>query len=484
MFPARRTFARTLAATAAVTMAVGLMAACSSKKNNNATSPSTSATAATTASSVASSPPALGASGPASSAGGGSAAALPNLSGKSFTVLGQWTGEEQAAFQAVLNNFDKQTGAKANYTPAAGGDEATVLGAKVAGGTPPDVAILSLPGAISQYATAGKLQPVSAAGQAAVAANFSSEWAKLATVGGKLYGVPVDASDKSTVWYNVNAFKNAGITSDPANWNDFMQAGKTLSSSGVSVPISVAGGDGWTLTDWFENVYIRTAGLANYDKLTHHQIKWTDPTVATALNTLKQIWGDTSLIGSPANALKVAFPASVDNVFKANAPSAIVYEASFVATTITGDKNPAKVGTDAKFFAFPSINGSAPVLEAAGDFAVAFGSNPAVQPFLQYLASADAAKTLASFPGSGFLSANKNLQPSAYPDPTSAQLGQQLVSVANNFRFDMSDQAPTAFGGTPNKGEWADLQTFLGNGDVAAAQQRLENDASAATGWS
>ena len=200
-------------------------------------------------------------------------------------------------------------------------------------------------------------------------------------------------------------------------------------------------------------------------------------------NTLKQIWGDTSLIGSPANALKVSFTASVDNVFKANPTSAIVYEASFVATTITGDKLPAKVGTDAKFFAFPSINGSAPVMEAAGDFAVAFSSSPAVQAFLQYLGGAEAAKLLVSYPGSGFLSANKNLDASAYPDPTSSQLGQQIVSVGNNFRFDMSDQAPASFGGTPNKGEWADLQTFLRNGDVAAAQQQLEKDASAATGW-
>ena len=70
--------------------------------------------------------------------------------------------------------------------------------------------------------------------------------------------------------------------------------GKTLSASGVQVPISVGGGDGWTLTDWFENVYLRTAGSEKYDQLAHHEIKWTDPSVETALTTLKQIWGDRS----------------------------------------------------------------------------------------------------------------------------------------------------------------------------------------------
>ena len=431
---------------------VGLVAGCSSGSSNNSSS---------------------------SSSSGGS----KSLSGTSFTVLGQWTGAEQKAFQNVLDAFQAKTGAHAVYTPAAGGDEATVLGAKVNGGTPPDVAILSLPGAISQYATAGKLQPASSGAQSAVQQNFAGEWATLATVDGKLYGVPVDASNKSTVWYNTNAFKNAGISGTPSSWDDWLKDAKTLSDSGVTVPISVGGGDGWTLTDWFENVYLRTAGLDMYDKLTKHQIPWTDPSVITALTTLKQIWGDQQLIGSPAQAAKTPFTASVDNVFKQSPTSAMVYEASFVATTITGDKNPAKVGTDAQFFPFPSINGSKPAVEAAGDFAVGFTGNKAVQPFLEFLASPEAAKLLVSAPGSGFLSANKNLDTSAYPDSVSADLAKQIVNVGSDFRFDMSDQAPAAFGGTPNQGEWGDLQAFLQNGDVQGTATKLEQDAAAATGW-
>ncbi|MBO0811223.1 MAG: extracellular solute-binding protein [Microlunatus sp.] len=406
-------------------------------------------------------------------------AAGGSLTGQSFTILGQWTGGEQTAFQAVIDAFDKQTGATGHYTPAAGGDEATVLGTKVAGGTPPDVAILSLPGAIAQYASSGDLKPATAAMKSATDANYSSEWATLGSYKGKLYGVPVDASNKSTIWYNTKLFNNAGISAAPATWPDLIKDGKTLSDSGVTTPISVGGGDGWTLTDWFENVYLRTAGLAMYDKLTHHQIPWTDPSVATALNTLKQIWGDKQLIGDPGQAVKVPFTASVDNTFKANAGSGVVYEASFVATTITSDKLPAKVGTDAKVAPFPSINGSKPVVEAAGDFAVGFTNNKAAQQFMAYLGSKEASAILVGTKGSGFISANKNLTASDYADPVSAQLGQQIVSVGNNFRFDMSDQAPAAFGGTPNKGEWGDLQTFLTNGNVKAAQTQLEKDAKA-----
>lgn len=439
------------------------VAACSSSNT-----PSTSGGGGTT------SAVGTGAAGATGAAGSGA------LKGQSFTILGQWTGGEQKAFQAVIDAFDQKTGATGHYTPAAGGNEAGVLGTKVAGGTPPDIAILSLPGAIAQYASTSKMFPVSAQTQQVVEQNFSSGWGKLGSYQGKMYCVPVDASNKSTVWYNATLFKNAGLTSPPTTWQDLIKDAKALSASGVKVPISVGGGDGWTLTDWFENVYLRTAGIQKYDELTQHKIKWTDPSVTTALKTLKQIWGDPQLIGSPAAAVKVPFTTSVDNVFKANPTSAIVYEASFVATTITGDKLPAKVGETAKVFDFPSINGSQPVVEAAGDFGCAFTQNPAADQFLAYLAGPEAAKTLVSTEGSGFLSVNKNVPASSYNDATSGQLAKAMVDVGDNFVFDMSDQAPAAFGGTPNSGEWGDLQTFLTNGNVQAAQQQLEKDAAAA----
>ncbi len=453
----RRTSRRLTAVGAAAATVALLLAACSSSSKSTST--------ATTAK---------------SSGGGG---ALPNLSGQSFSVLGVWTSGEQAAFQNVLNGFDSQTGAHGNYTAAPGGNLTTVLGTQVAGGTPPDIAMLSLPGLVQQYAKGGQIQPADSAVQNLVKANYAPEWATLGSYNNTLYGVPVDAADKSTVWYNTNAFNTAGIKNPPTTWDDFLATAKTLSASGVSVPISVGGGDGWTLTDWFENIYIRTAGLDMYDKLTHHQIPWTDPSVTTALTDLNQVFNDPTLIGPRAAALKVPFTGSVDNVFKATPTSAEVYEASFVATTITSDKDPATVGTTAKFYPFPTIGNSPKVVEASGDFAVDFTKNPAAQAFLQYLAGPQAAKELVSAPGSGFLTPNKAMSMSSYPDPTTASLAQEIVNVGNNFRFDMSDQAPAAFGGTANQGEWAALQAFLGNGNVAATQQQLEAEAQKVT-WS
>ena len=412
----------------------------------------------------------------AASSGG---SALPKLDGQAFSVLGPWTKDEQATFQKVLDNFNTKTGAKGTYT-SGGDDVPTILGTKVAGGAPPDVAVVASPGTVEKFAKGGNLKPASPAVQAAVAANYGPLWTTLGSVDGKLYGVYADASNKSTVWYNTKDYQTAGVSSEPKNWDEFLKTSKTLADSGVKAPISVGGGDGWTLTDWFENVYIRGAGLDNYDKLTKHQIPWTDASVTKALTTLKQVFADKTLIGDPATALQTSFTQSVANTFKPDAPSAMVYEASFVATQIKQEVPNAKVGTDAKYFAFPAVDNSKPTVVGGGDAVVAFTDNPAAQAFQLYMASPEAAKLMVSSEGSGFASANKNLKAGDYPTPTLGQVGADIVNAGDQFRFDMSDQAPAAFGGTKGQGEWKDLQAFLGNGDIAAAQAALEADAAAA----
>ena len=401
---------------------------------------------------------------------------LPDLSGESIDVSAVWTGAEQKTFEKVTAGFEDATGATVNYT-STGDDIATVLGTKVKGGSPPDVAILPQPGLLAQFAESGDLKPVNADVSSAVDANYASVWKDLATNGGKLYGVWIDASDKSTVWYNKTQFDQAGVSA-PATWDEFMTTAKTLSDSGVQVPVSLAGADGWTLTDWFENVYLRSAGADMYDKLSTHDIPWTDPSVTTALQTLSDLWSDKLLVGDPGTALQTDFTGSVTNVFSADPQSAMTVEGSFVAGVIT-DASDFTVGDDARFFQFPSVNDSAPSLVGGGDVAVQFTDSPVSQAFLTYLASPDAAAEMVST--GSFTSANMKLDSSAYPDATSKGLGEAIVQAGENARFDMSDLAPSAFGGTVGAGEWKDLQDFLANpSDIAGTQKQLEADAAKA----
>ncbi|WP_262391711.1 hypothetical protein [Nocardiopsis sp. CNR-923] len=101
------------------------------------------------------------------------------------------------------------------------------------------------------------------------------------------------------------------------------------------------------LTDWFENVYLQTAGPEMYDQLAAHEIPWTDPSVGVALETLAEVWGQERLLaGGTEGTLQTDFPTSVVNVFSDDPDAAMVVGADFVASVVSDSTN-ATVGGDA-----------------------------------------------------------------------------------------------------------------------------------------
>ncbi|MFC9588205.1 ABC transporter substrate-binding protein [Streptomyces sp. NPDC056944] len=401
-----------------------------------------------------------------------------SLKGEKIEVAAVWTGPEQENFTKVLKEFEKRTGATVTFVPAQD-PIVNFLGTKIAGGSPPDVAMLPQVGAIQQAAAQKWLKPAGPEAKGQLAANYSRGWQELGAVDGTQYGVYFKAANKSLVWYNTAVFENAGA-SEPKTWKDFLGTAETISASGVT-PVSVGGADGWTLTDWFENVYLSQAGPARYDQLAKHEIKWTDPSVTAALKTLAELFGKPSLIaGGASGALQTEYPVSVTQTFTGGdqPKGAMVFEGDFAAVNIAQTK--AEIGKDAKVFPFPKVGdaGTSPVV-TAGDAAVALKDTKGAQALLAFLASPDAAKIWAA--EGGFLSPNKNLDPAAYPNDVQREIAKALIGAGDDFRFDMSDQMPQSFGGTPGKGEWKALQDFLKNPkDVAGTQARLEADAAKA----
>ncbi|MFI2640461.1 ABC transporter substrate-binding protein [Streptomyces sp. NPDC018610] len=408
----------------------------------------------------------------------GAGVTLPKLDGTTLEVAAVWTGAEQTNFKKVLAEFTKRTGAKVTFVPAQD-PIINFLGSKIAGGQPPDVALLPQPGAIKQAVDKKWAKPIGPEAQAQLSKNYSQGWQDIGKVDGKQYGVYYKAANKSLIWYNAKVLENAGA-SEPKTWKDLLSTAQTVYDSGVT-PFSVGGADGWTLTDWFENVYLSQAGPEKYDQLAQHKIKWTDPSVKQALTTLAQIWSKKDyLAGGPDGALQTEFPASVTQTFTGGdqPKAAMVYEGDFAQVNIGETK--AKVGSDAKVFPFPAVGSTAPVV-SGGDAAVILKDSKAAQALVTFLASPDAATIQAKL--GGYLSPNKNVPESAYPNEVQRTIAKALIASGDDFRFDMSDQAPQAFGGTPGKGEWKDLQDFLKNpSDVAGAQAKLEKDAAAAYG--
>ncbi len=422
-----------------------------------------------------------GKGGGAKEPGGGqtSAAAtvqLPKLDGETIQVAAVWSGPEQENFTKVLDEFEKRTGAEVTFVPAQD-PIVNFLGTKIAGGSPPDVAMLPQVGAIRQAVQRKWAKPVGPEAMAQLEKNYARVWRDLGAVDGVQYGVYYKAANKSLIWYNNTAFENAGVT-PPSTWKDFLATAETISASGVT-PVSVAGADGWTLTDWFENVYLSQAGPEKYDQLAKHEIKWTDASVKDALTTLGELFGRPELIAGGADgALQTEFPASVTQTFTGGdqPKGAMVFEGDFVTVNIA--QTEAKIGTDAKVFPFPAVGAEPPVV-TGGDAAVALTDSKGAQALLTFLASPDAAAISAG--AGGFLSPNKALDPAAYPNDVQRGIAKALIDAGDDVRFDMSDQMPQSFGGTPGKGEWKILQDFLKNpGDVAGAQRKLEAEAAKA----
>ena len=399
--------------------------------------------------------------------GGETATENTDVSG-TVQVTAVWSGAEQESFQAVLDGFTEQY-PNVNVRYTSGGDQLpTVLATAVEGGNPPDVAVIAQPGLIQEFADQEALQPLDFASET-INENFSEDSVQLGTFNDELHALFFKGANKSTMWFNTQVLEDAGVE-PPATWEEFLQAADTVEQSGVAMH-SIGGADGWTLTDLFENLYLRMAGPEKYDQLAEHEIPWTDESVKETLAEMAKVFENKDNIAG--NALQTEFPESVNQLV--NGEGATLLEGDFVKGVI--EEAGAEEGTYG-VEPFPSTEGTENYVVGGGDMVVMFNDTPATQALVEYLATPEAAEAWAS--RGGFASPNQNMDASVYPDEIT-QTTASALAEAEVFRFDMSDLAPAEFGGTPGQGEWQILQDFLDDpSNIDRTAQRLERAAARA----
>jgi alpha-glucoside transport system substrate-binding protein len=396
------------------------------------------------------------------------------LDGERVEVAAVWTGAEQKNFKKVLDAFEKKTGASVRFT-STGDDISAVLQPRIAGGNPPDVAVLPQPGLLRDFAQRGALQPIEDVAGAEVDTNYAPIWRELGSVNGQLYGVWFKSANKSLVWYNAKVFRDAGV--QPAtDFNQLLTDMKTIADSGVK-PLSIGAANGWTITDIFENIYLAQAGAEKYDQLAKHQIPWTDDSVKQALSTMAQVVQPDYLVGGTSRTLQTEFPQSVQNLYASPPKAGLEIEADFVAGQVSSVTK-AKLGKNAKLFAFPGMSGGPAPVVSGGDVAVLFKNSEGGKELIKFLATPEAAQVWAK--AGGYVSANKNVPPNAYSNATFRQIANALVT-STNVQYDMSDLQPASFGATDGQGEWKIFQDFLQNpSNVDGTAQQLESAAAQA----
>jgi alpha-glucoside transport system substrate-binding protein len=364
-----------------------------------------------------------------------------------ITIFSLWGGSEQEAFAKVLKQFTADTGIKTKYESAR--DFLPVIRTRLAADNPPMVAIIPRPGFVAELAQDDVLIPLEDLGldPDKINENYTETWTSLATVDDTVYGVVAKANSKSTVWYKPASFQENSFEV-PTDWNQLIDITKQYKAKGKTPWAVGAQGDdnSWTLTDWFEQIYVRQAGPEKYSQLFETgEVKFNDQSVKDALNEMVKIVNDDYVAGGIDTALGISFVDAIGRVFGKNPKAEMFYEGGFVGGIAIGQVNPSlKPGTDIDFFDFPSIGeADEGTVVGGGDVAAAFVNNEDVAKLLDYLATPEAGKIWVST--GAIASPNEGVTAEDYPNDLVSKEAKQLLE-AKTFRFDGSDLLPGTLG--------------------------------------
>jgi glucose/mannose transport system substrate-binding protein len=186
---------------------------------------------------------------------------------QSVEVVHWWTsGGEAAALNVLKQNLEKQGVAWKDSPIAGGGGEQamTAVRARVSAGIPP-TAVQMLGYDITDWAKQGVLADLNA-----LAAQ--ENWDKVVPVAlqkfskhnGKWVSAPVNVHSTNWVWANKEVLAKAGVTKEPANWEQFIQDLDKVQKAGF---VALAhGGQPWQEVTVFDGVALSTGGVDFYRK--------------------------------------------------------------------------------------------------------------------------------------------------------------------------------------------------------------------------
>ena len=428
-----------------------LLAACSSTSSTSATpSTTTSSTTSASASGAAGAAPASGATGCAAYSSYGS------LKGKTVTMFGSILSPESDSLAKSWSEFESCTGVKIQYT--GNNDFESQLPVRVKGGNAPDLAIIPQPGLIASMVATGKAVPAPPAVEANVSKYWSPIWKSYATVNGKFYGAPQSANDKSFIWYSPKAFTAAGYTL-PTTWADLMTLSAKIAASGKTPwcgGIGSGTATGWPVTDWLEELVLRNSGPTVYDNWVSHKVKFDSPEIQASMTLLdnwmrKPGW----VLGGNKTVATTTFQNAGLPILKSQC--FMLQQAGFYGAQWPKGTDISPTG-DIYAFYMPVISTKyGQPVEGGGEFTVAFSSDPAVQEVQTYLSSPQWATSRVKV-ATGWVSANNGVPLSAYTDPIDKLSAQALTDPKTTFRFDASDQMPSAVG---SGAEWTQFTAWF-----------------------
>lgn len=364
--------------------------------------------------------------------------------GGSVKVLAVWGGDERESFLAMVKPFEEQTGIRVEYEGTR--DLNAVLTTRVQAGNPPDMAGLPGPGQMAGFARRGRLVPLDRVLDLRVlGGQYARSWLDLGNVDGKLYGIFVKAALKGLIWYNPQAFRQAGAVV-PKTWNELTALADRLAQSGKTpwcIGLESGAASGWPATDWIEDILLRSAGPQIYDRWVRHEIPWTHPAVKKAWQMFGAIATNPKyVLGGQQGVLSTNFGESPYPMFVDPPRCYLHHQATFIQGFIQKQFPNLQAVKDFNFFAMPAVDPAfAGAAIVAGDLFGMFRDTPQARALMQWLVTPEAQAIWVR--RGGALSPNRKMNPESYPDALSRNTG-HLMTSAGIVRFDGSDLMPEA----------------------------------------
>ena len=175
--------------------------------------------------------------------------------------------------------------------------------------------------------------------------------------------------------------------------------------------------DAWTLTDWFENLYLRSARGRALRRLAEHRLPWTDASFQPDAGLLARLIRAADRRRRAGVGLMTRSPEAAAAVSTTPPAPAMVVEGDFVPGVVTGESE-AELGVDVDVFHVPEarwVAGSSLVVTSPCRCSVGGGG-----ALLRFLRPARPAEIWAA--QGGFLSANEDVDLTAYPDDTTRDI--------------------------------------------------------------
>jgi hypothetical protein len=278
--------------------------------------------------------------------------------------------------------------------------------------------------------------------QGSIEGNYAPGILDVGIVDDELYGLMVKLNSKATIFYSPERFEEMGV--EPAeDWDGLLQLAEDIKAAD-STPFALGAGDSWTLTDWFEIMYLKMHGVEAYDTLFSPEGDWTDETVTATIDKMKEILTEENVADGINGSLGTLFVDAVAKVFGTSPSAEMYYGGGFVGGIATGqDVNQdlaGQEGTAIDWFAFPTIDGNGEGLVTyGGDVMAALVADSDVAAFMEYLTTAEAGQIWAE--GGTIISPIVDVDTSVYPTELIQKEAEQVTS-AEAVRFDGSDLLP------------------------------------------